>query len=380
VLRRFGAEGPVVEELLDYNASPYAAAVAETAAATGGETTSAEAVPLGDERFVEAWAGYAAEAERRAVPVFQVLQERLPQLQFPIQEGMSDTETYRAATRSGRLPKTPPKLQLDDPAALQLRIHPSAAGRIPVLIPGPRADFVRLVQALTRRNEPTAVPDSMGACLVSGYNNWDRIAAYRRRWLDRSDTSPAEWSAEFRRLIPQKELYQDRFILLSRGAYSGVTARELGIDAETWHDVSLRLRLEHEAAHYVTTRNYGVMHTNALDEVLADFAGLTAAIGSFRADWFRQFMGVEDASAYRTGGRLENYWSGLSDDAQRVLHRLVRRSAHHLEAFSIQNPECKGTASVPVLAAGTLEVFAREDAVQRLSTAWNQAAGNGDNV
>ena len=395
VLRQLGADGPVVEELLEYNASPYAASaasapdVAPDAAPDAASDAAPDAGAQGDgaasgegpndERFVEAWTRYADEADRRSIPVFNVLRERLPQLQFPIQEGISDTAAYRAATRKGQLPDAASGLSLDTPEALELRIHPSAAGHIPVLIPGSRADFVRLVQALTRKNEPDDIPNSMGACLVSGYNNWDRIATYRRNWLDQPGTSSLGWSAEFRRLIPQKERYQDRFILLSRGAYSGVTARELGVDAEEWRKVSLRIRLEHEAAHYVTIRNYGAMHTNALDELMADFAGLTAAVGVFKADWFRRFMGLEDDGAYRTGGRLENYCRGVSAPAQRVLERLVRRSTHHLDAFSAQNPACTGTASVPLLAAGTLEMFAHETAVERLCTAWNRIATIADN-
>ena len=41
---------------------------------------------------------------------------------------------------------------------------------------GAREDFVFLVQSLTQRNEPEPVADSMGACIVAGYNNWDRVA------------------------------------------------------------------------------------------------------------------------------------------------------------------------------------------------------------
>ena len=45
------------------------------------------------------WERWAEEARQRGA--FAVLAEHLPQLRFPIREGMSETEAYRAATRRG---------------------------------------------------------------------------------------------------------------------------------------------------------------------------------------------------------------------------------------------------------------------------------------
>ncbi|HEX2225086.1 MAG TPA: hypothetical protein VHN15_12865, partial [Thermoanaerobaculia bacterium] len=55
--------------------------------------------------------------------------------------------------------------------------------------------------------------------------------------------------------------------------------------------------------------------------------------GRFRADWFLRFMGLEDPSGYRPGGRLENYREKppLSDGAFAVLQSLVRSAARNLE-------------------------------------------------
>jgi hypothetical protein len=57
------------------------------------------------------------------------------------------------------------------------------AGRVPVPVAGDRSDFVSLVQAFAERNEPAPVPESMGACIVKGFNNWDRIATFRKNAL-----------------------------------------------------------------------------------------------------------------------------------------------------------------------------------------------------
>ena len=168
-------------------------------------------------------------------------------------------------------------LVLARPDELRLIVHPSPAGQIPVLIPEGRMDFVALVRALTMRNEPGPVPGSMGACTVSGLNNWDRIVEHRRRWEaeggDRSDTG---WQEEFRRLVPHKELYQDRFLIVSDGPYSNVSAGEIGLTEQEWQRTSTTIRLEHECTHYFTLRVFGTMHNNLLDELIADYAGITA--------------------------------------------------------------------------------------------------------
>ena len=96
-------------------------------------------------------------------------------------------------------------LDLASPGELRVGVHRSPAGPIPVLVPRGRADFVALVRALSMKNEPARVPESMGACMVAGFNNWDRIREHRRRWeAEGGDRSGAAWQRKFRRLIPQK--------------------------------------------------------------------------------------------------------------------------------------------------------------------------------
>ena len=201
-----------------------------------------------------------------------------------------------------------------------------------------------LIQALTRKNEPQAIPDSMGACIVGGYNNWDRIRCYRRAWSDRAspNNTEADWQVEFKQLIPQKQLYQDRFIILSRGNYSNVDAADLGLAPEVWQELSLKIRLEHECTHYLTLRLLGSMRNNLLDEAIADYQGIVAANGSYRADWFLHFLGLA-GDEYCAGGRLENYRGSppLSAGAFTVLQTLVRQVAHNLESFDGQYYESR---------------------------------------
>ncbi len=177
----------------------------------------------------------------------------------------------------------------------------------------------------------------MGSIVVSGYNNWDRIHQYRKRWEFHhpKDFSKEKWQEEFRRLIPRKELYQDRFIIISDGPYSAVPAQDMGLSEEGWKRTSLVIRREHECTHYFTRRLFSSARNNLLDEFLADYTGIVAAAGCYHADWFLRFMGLESFPHYREGGRLENYRGdpSLSDGAFKILQTLVKNAAHNLERF-----------------------------------------------
>lgn len=326
VLRSHGAAGGELLELLAYTRNAFE----QPAPGIGCE------VPPFDEPFVAAWERYAVEAER--VGVAECLRERLVQLRFPVEAGVSESAAYRAATRRGvvdaaSLPAA--GVAFVRPKGLRLLIHPTAAGRVPVIVAEARADFVSLVRALVHRNEPAHVPDSMGACIVAGYNNWGRIAELRARWEREHGChgSAAEWALAFREIALVKELYQDSFILLSSGPYSATPAHELGLDEHEWLERSLVIRLEHECAHYFTRRALGSMRNSLLDELIADYMGITAALGRYRADWFLRFMGLESYPLYRRGGRLENYRGEppLSDGAFEILQSLVKSAAEQLQ-------------------------------------------------
>lgn len=364
VLKFYGASDREVEELLFYNENVFDRIRGYPASEQAIESTASSAP------HIDVWLHYARESERTGV--YATLKQRLVQLQFPIQAGMSGTEDYRAATRRGSLmgqSEKKPGLVLQAPDQLKLWIHPTLAGPIPALVAGCRDDFVALVRALTKRNEPHPVPPSMGACIVSGYNNWDRVNRYKRQWAERNPehNSEADWLVEFKHLIPQKEHYQDQFILLSLGPYSNVSADKLNLTAAEWSNHSLTIRLEHESTHYCTRRFFNSMRNNLLDELIADYMGIVAAIGYYRADWFLRFVGLESFPRYRQGGRLENYRGTpeLSDNAFQILQVLVKNAAENLERFDqqlskVERSNKQKAAIVIALARFTLEELASE--------------------
>ncbi len=363
VLRECGAANGEIDELLRYNDNLFAAP--DDAALDGG---------FEDEASVEAWREYAEAA--RGTDAFRVLRERFPQLAFPVRQGMGELPDYRAATRRGVDPGdlgSASGLQLRKPERLRIEIHPTAAGNLPLLLTFDRDDFATLVRAFTCRNEPEAVPDSMGACIVTGYNNWDRVHAYRRAWENAHplQASAGGWSAEFKLMANDKSLYQDTFLILSDGPYSSVAAADLGLEEETWRDASLVLRREHECAHYFCRRAFGSMRNSLHDELIADYAGIVATAGRYRPDWALRFLGLEDYPHYRAGGRLENYRGEppLSDAAFAVLTHLVTRAAASLEHFDRSHAAVSMARRIVALTRLTVEEMASPAATRLLSEA-----------
>ncbi|XGV94307.1 MAG: hypothetical protein ACAF41_00555 (plasmid) [Leptolyngbya sp. BL-A-14] len=366
ILAAYGADVGQVEELLVYSDQAF----------TQQHLEQVLTLPLEPELHVETWQQYAAIAQE--LGAFEALKQRLVQLQFPIQAGISQTEAYRSATRKGISPTglvEATGLVLQQPDQLEVVIHESLAGAIPVLMVSQRDDFVSLVQALALRNEPKPVPDSMGACIVSGFNNWDRIRQYRQQWeaANPSACSESDWAVEFQRMAPQKALYQDRFIILSDGPYSAVSASDMGLTGAEWQRLSLTIRLEHECTHYFTYRVLGSMRNHLLDELIADYWGIVAATGCYCADWFLRFVGLEAFPHYRDGGRLQNYRGEppLSEGAFQVLSALVQAAARNLERFDVQyrgeRSQLRQDALVTIaLTQLTLEELASEAGDQRL--------------
>jgi hypothetical protein len=362
VLKAYGANTSDTEELLAYNENVF-----DTASLAHPVN-----FPLAPELHVATWEKYLAEATM--IGTFEALKKRLVQLWFPIREGISQTERYRAATRKG-IPvdgmAEATGLILTQPEKLELIIHQSLAGAIPVLIAGNREDFVLLVQALTMQNEPKLVPASMGACMVAGFNNWDRVRQYRQQWeANHPDhKSEAKWADEFKQLIPKKELYQDRFMILSQGPYSNVSAKELGLPEADWLRLSLTIRLEHECTHYFTRRLFNSMRNNLLDELIADYKGIVAATGRYWADWFLRFMGLESFPNYREGGRLQNYRASLSEGSFKILQSLVISAARNIESFERQQTNIiNHTGMLTTLCCLTLEELASDEADTYLSS------------
>lgn len=355
-LSTLGAGEDEIPELLEYNKNRFC----------HKDAGCFDGTPVKDELFAIHW-----ENEIAAIPqkgILKVLRDNFIQFNFPVAAGMSRDEEYLFAVRRGLVHedrKNKDWLSFEAPDRIKLYLYRTYAGAIPVIYTADRRDFILLIQTLTMRNEPADIPDSMGACMVKGYNNWTRIADYKSKL--RSDLL---WNMEKESFFSQKELYQDRFIILSDGGYSGISAKTMGLSEEEWKSRSLVIRLEHEGVHYFTERLLGASNANIFDEFIADYAGIRKAFGRYKAEWFLSFMGLEAYPSYRSGGRLENYKGRppLSDKSFTVLQRIVKKAAMHLEKFELQNPSMKTLDVLLLLTKATLLDIASDDYINILQS------------
>lgn len=349
-LEAAGATGAAVDELLEYGRpllpSPRLRPVGVP--------------PLPEEPQLLAWSRYETEARSRGC--IAALADVFPQLRFPIERGVSETSGYRAATRRGEEPEPSAGatgLVMRRPEGVTLSLCPTLAGRVPMLVADDRGDFEDLVRAFSARNEPADVPASMGACLVRGLNDWSRIRIYRESW--EAANPDGDWDDEFRRLIPRKELYEDRLVILSTGPYSGVPASAAGLPEPEWLSLSLQIRREHESTHYFTLRTVGVSRTNLVDELIADYVALLRTFGAYREDLARLFFGLEGFPAYREGARLQNYRGKLSNDAFHVTKRLVSNVIVGLARLPVPATDSELARQVLEMAACSLEELGGTD-------------------
>ncbi len=377
VLQRFGAAPDDLTTALAALGEPFGAFSAEA-------VRHGDALPWSDEPFVATWQQYAHDAAVHPGGVLAVLQSRLPQLAFPIAAGTSTRSDYLAATKRGHaVARDMTRQAFRDPLGARLTLHETAVGRLPVLVIPERLDFETLVRAFVHRSEPVPVPSSVGACLVAGYNNWDRIAQHRQRWARAAaaagtPTDDAAWAIEFRVLTATAAAYQDRFMLLSEGPYSNTAAESLGLEPAAWRSLSLRIRLEHECAHYTTRRLFGAMRQTVLDEMLADYVGVARASGQFNAAWFLRFLGLEQAPAYREGGRLQNYvdTGAVSAATRDAMYAIIVAAAHTLAAVDARRASAgdadtltSRTATLIAIARLGVEMLALPSGVDQLTAA-----------
>jgi hypothetical protein len=337
--------------------------------------------PLADEAFVGQWRDYSALTSEAGS--IEPLRLKLPQLAFPVEAGVSKTSEYEAATRKGMIPPAPVRggAALCRADACRLSVYDSYAGGIGVFFAEERADFETLIQVFTCRNEPIAVSASMGATIVSGYNNWDRIHSLKNQFLSSGGTLES-WPGYFQSVKADRALYQDRFVILSNGRYSAVDGHWFGLSAIDWIECSRTIRLQHECAHYFTRRLFGSMRNNLLDEIMADYAGIRSAFGYFRAEILLRFLGLEYYPNYREGGRLQNYRGDppLSAGAFEVLSTLVWKAAWNIERFDRGlGTNCSLPAALVGIASMTLDSLGGEDAVKVLTEKYTASRSRSEN-
>lgn len=183
-------------------------------------------------------------------------------------------------------------VELAAPEDISAEIHVAAAGEIPVVRVGNASDFENIVTNLVHKGNRPQNIGSTGASFIYGKTT--------------------------------------RFIILSAKPYSNVSAATLGLDADDWQKKSMTLRLEHECTHFFTKKYFGSAQNHLHDELIADFFGITAAFGFYRADYFKFFMGIKGTE----GSRLAYYLPDCSPELFDALKDIASSCADWLEAWS----------------------------------------------
>ncbi|MBL4605178.1 MAG: hypothetical protein JKY02_05835 [Flavobacteriaceae bacterium] len=286
-----------------------------------------------EDTYINTWEEYYQESKK--IGAFETLKKNIPQLQFPVQKGISKTENYINATLKGKSKLVAPNLILHQSDLIKLELYNSdLIGKVPVIIVPNNDDFNSIVCALSNKNEPQELPKSMGALFISGINNWGRIRQLKTNWLKQNLTG--NWHLYFKeQILPKPYLFKDKLMVLSTKEYSGVKNEVIEITEDAWRDSSLIIRREHECAHVFTLKYYGCMANNIHDEIIADYAGITKVLGQFNKEWLLHFMGLENYPDYRKGGRLENYQGQkkLSKEVFEGLKEIVKKVSNTIFEF-----------------------------------------------
>lgn len=199
-----------------------------------------------------------------------------------------------------KVPHGSEDIKLKNPDKISVEIYYSVAGNIPVIYAKNEDDFYELVTKIVHTGKVMLGLKKTGACFAFGINN--------------------------------------KFVILSNKPYSNVPAERLGLEEEQWRNFSVIIRREHECTHYFTKRFLGSSQNNLHDELIADFAGIYCAAGTFYADWFLIGMGIEEKTGDISKGRFPVYTSKLSDESKEALRKIMIKVAKNVETWS-KKPE-----------------------------------------
>lgn len=227
---------------------------------------------------------------------------RYPQLTLTPAEGMSKDEAYLNIVRRGKFPEDLPNPYHTSPKDFY-KVKRTSAGNMELLYLDNREDFERFVQVLAYRCENHPIPVSMGAVTISNLNNWRKIEEHKKEYMLSGGT---DWKQEFKNFTSIPQNYKDTLIIAGSGGYSAISAREAGFGEEEWLQLSVTIRLYHEMSHVVLKKMHQGKRNPIIEEVNADAIGIYQAIGTYRPDLAKMFLGIENPK-YRLGGRLENY-------------------------------------------------------------------------
>ena len=232
--------------------------------------------------------------------ILETLSRRYPQLLFPISDGVSKSFAYRRAVLLGKEHTGTLDFTMCEKDRL-VRLD-TPVGTAEALLLYNRADFEKCACALGNRCEPKELPKSVGAFMISGLTNWEKVRSGLARHSECENNGLIDWE----RLRAVGCDYKDKIILLSSGYYSGVAPETVGIQAEEWIEKSITIRMYHELAHFICRTRYPKNIDAIRDEIFADMAGIVAAFGHFDINMAKTFLGIS-GTTISENGRIRYY-------------------------------------------------------------------------
>ena len=226
-----------------------------------------------------------------------------PQLTLNVSAGMSKSDIYKDIVLRGIFPDNltfPLKSNNEE----ERIVIDTPIGKVECLYLPQREIFERFVEVLAYQCEPTIIPKSTGAMLISGINCYRKILLHQEEFL--KTHKQEEWDEEFDLFVSNPDNYKSTVLLISKGYYSALDYKETCYEKEEYLRISKDIRIYHEISHYICRKLF-IEHLEPVrDEVIADTIGIIYATKKFDPLLLKKFLGIEN-DVYRKGGRLENY-------------------------------------------------------------------------
>lgn len=260
------------------------------------------------------------------------LSQRYPQLLFPIEHGISKTQEFTDVVFCGKELKG----TLDFSMSPKDRLYSidTPAGTAEALLLYNREDFEKCVCALANRCEPKDIPPSVGAFMISGLINWEKVRRNCKNNINELTLKLLKFSG--------CEIY-DRLILLSSGWYSGIVPENIGLSADEWTEKSITIRMYHELTHFICRSLYPKNIDVIRDEIFADMIGIIVAFGYYDTELAKLFLGISNAGLSETG-RINYYIKNKETNALleevntwiSLLERKVKTPVEDINMFIIK--------------------------------------------
>ncbi len=257
--------------------------------------------------------------------VIEKMAERLPQMYFKPEEGVSSSTGFKNAVLNVK--EIPEDRKLSDvfigSEKDELYTMQTPVGEAEILYLDNREDFENFYRVTAGKCEPIDVPANMGACTLIGLNDIAKIKNHVKEYIKNGGQYPESEKMHF---ISDPNNYRFTLIVLSKGNYSNISHETAGFEKEKWLEISMNIRTYHELCHFMIRKLH--KEKDAIwDEILADGMGLLFSIGTYDIKLASLFLGASE-SGYQNGGRLENYCKAENIDESAI------KAFHSMQKFS----------------------------------------------